>query len=51
MLGLLSTSFYILYADVGIGSKNITKAVFSLSCFECECNGEIPLSFEEVSPN
>ena len=28
----------------------MSKQEYYEYCFECECNGEMPLSFEEVSP-
>mgnify|MGYP000745980941 FL=1 len=28
----------------------MSKQEYYEYCFECECNGEIPLSFEEASP-
>lgn len=28
----------------------MSKQEYYEYCFECECNGEIPLIFEEVSP-
>ena len=28
----------------------MSKQEYYEYCFECECNGEIPLSFEDVSP-
>ncbi|QAY18026.1 hypothetical protein [Pseudoalteromonas phage C7] len=29
----------------------MTKQEYYLYCYECECNGEIPLSYEDISPN
>ena len=28
----------------------MTKKEYYEYCYECECNGEIPLSYEEISP-
>ena len=28
----------------------MTKQEYYLYCYECECNGEIPLSYDEISP-
>jgi len=41
----------VLQAKLKNRSVEMTRKEYYEYCFECECNGEIPLSFEDASPN